>query len=69
MQTEGDVVPWKRTKGGYTTKRGGFVRRPKLYEKLRRHGMPKKKAARIANKRSGTTNRQARKRSTRRRRG
>jgi len=31
---------------------GDVVRRPALYRKLTRHGMPKKKAKRIANKRS-----------------
>jgi len=45
-------MPWKRTKGGYKKrgqKRGGNVKRPKQYEALRRKGMPKKTAARIAN--------------------
>lgn len=44
-------MPWKRRKSGYTTKRGGFVRRPKQYEALRRKGMSKSRAARISNRR------------------
>lgn len=49
-----DAMPWKRTKGGYKLrgrKRGGFVKNKRQYEKLRRKGMSKKKAARIANSR------------------
>jgi hypothetical protein len=43
-------MPWKKNrKGGYRTKRGGNVKRPKQYEALRRKGMSKKTAARIAN--------------------
>lgn len=43
-------MPWKRTRGGgHKTKRGGFVRNTQQYEKLRKKGMSKKKAARIAN--------------------
>jgi hypothetical protein len=44
-------MPWRRRKSGYTTKRGGFVRRPKQYEALRRKGLSKTAAARIANSR------------------
>jgi hypothetical protein len=45
-------MPWKKTKKGYRVKgkkRSGTVKRPKQYEALRRKGMPKKTAARIAN--------------------
>lgn len=43
-------MPWKKNKGGgYRTKKGGSVKRPKQYEALRRKGMSKKAAARIAN--------------------
>lgn len=45
-------MPWRKNRrGGYGTKRGGNVKRPKQYEALRRKGMSKKKAARIANRR------------------
>lgn len=45
-------MPWKKAKGGgKTTKRGGFIRRTKQYEALRRQGMSKGKAARISNAR------------------
>lgn len=48
-------MPWKKNKGGgFSTKRGGNVKNPAQYEALRKKGMSKKKAARIANsKRSG----------------
>lgn len=45
-------MPWKKTKKGYRVKgkrRSGTVKRPKQYEALRRKGMSKKSAARIAN--------------------
>jgi hypothetical protein len=42
-------MPWKREGSGYTTKRGGFVRNPGQYEKLRAKGMSKERAARITN--------------------
>lgn len=42
-------MPWKRKGKGYKTSRGGFVKRPKQYEALRRKGMSKSAAARIAN--------------------
>lgn len=47
-------MPWKKVKGGYTRKgkkRGGFIKKPKVYEALRKKGMSKGKAARIANSR------------------
>lgn len=47
-------MPWKKTKTGYkkrNAKRGGHIKRPKQYEALRRKGMSKKRAARIANRR------------------
>jgi hypothetical protein len=43
-------MPWKKAKGGgKTTKRGGFVKNTKQYEALRKKGVSKGKAARIAN--------------------
>jgi hypothetical protein len=42
-------MPWRRRGSGYTTKRGGLIRRPKVYEALRRKGASKTKAAKIAN--------------------
>lgn len=43
-------MPWKASKGGgYRTKRGGKVKRPGKYEAMRRKGLPKSAAARIAN--------------------
>lgn len=47
-------MPWtKNRKGGYRKKgsnqRGGNIKRPKMYEALRRRGMGKRRAARIAN--------------------
>lgn len=43
------MMPWKRIKSGYRTAKGGFVRRPKQYEALRKKGLPKSTAAKIAN--------------------
>lgn len=46
-------MPWKKTKSGYKKKgqkKGGNIKRPKQYEALRRRGVPKKMAARIANR-------------------
>lgn len=46
-------MPWKKTKTGYKVrgkKKSGTIKRPKQYEALRRKGMGKKKAARIANR-------------------
>lgn len=42
-------MPWRKRGTGYTTKRGGFIRRPKVYEALRRKGASQAKAAKIAN--------------------
>lgn len=45
-------MPWKPVRGGYTKAgrgRGGFVRKPRMYEALRRKGHSKAKAARITN--------------------
>jgi len=42
-------MPWKKTKGGYTTAEGGFSKNPKQYEKLKASGMPKSEAAAISN--------------------
>jgi hypothetical protein len=42
-------MPWKKTGSGYTTRRGGFVKNPGQYEALKKSGMSKGKAARIAN--------------------
>ena len=43
-------MPWKHSGGGFTTKdRGGFVRNPGQYEKLRAKGMSKQRAAAITN--------------------
>lgn len=43
-------MPWKKTKSGsYRTKKGGSVKRPKQYEALRKQGVSKTKAAKIAN--------------------
>jgi len=44
-------VPWKKTKGGYKTARGGHIRSPRMYEALRRKGLSKSSAARITNSR------------------
>ena len=47
-------MPWKKTKKGYRVKgkkRSGTIKRPKQYEALRKKGMSKKRAARIANSR------------------
>jgi hypothetical protein len=47
-------MPWRRNKGGgYSTKRGGNVAKPSMYEKLRGKGMSKSKAARITNAKAG----------------
>lgn len=46
-------MPWKKTKKGYRVKgkkRSGTIKRPKQYEALRRKGLSKKMAARIANR-------------------
>lgn len=44
-------MPWKRNRsGGYSTARGGNIKRPSVYEALRRRGMSKAKAAKIANR-------------------
>lgn len=54
MFERGDAMPWKKTKRGYRVKgkkRSGTVKRPKQYEALRRKGMSKRTAARIANTR------------------
>jgi len=41
-------MPWKKTKGGYTTAQGGFVKNPKQYEALKaKYG--KARAAAITN--------------------
>jgi hypothetical protein len=42
-------MPWRRQGKGYTTKRGGHVAKPSMYERLRGKGMSKAKAARITN--------------------
>lgn len=47
-------MPWKRTKKGYRVKgkkRSGTIKRPRQYEALRRKGMSKRRAAKIANRR------------------
>lgn len=44
-------MPWSKDKGGYTTKRGGWIKNPKLYEQLKQK-MSKTKAAKIANSKS-----------------
>lgn len=46
-------MPWRKTKKGYKVKgrKSGTIKRPKQYEALRRKGMSKRSAARIANKR------------------
>lgn len=53
MMERGDVrMPWRKTKKGYKVKgkkRSGTIKRPRQYEALRRKGMPKRQAARIAN--------------------
>jgi hypothetical protein len=49
-------MPWKRTSKGFRVKgkkRSGTIKRPKVYEALRRKGFSKKSAARIANSRKG----------------
>jgi hypothetical protein len=43
-------MPWEQTGSGYKTSRGGFVKNPAQYEKLRGKGMSKERAARIVNK-------------------
>lgn len=47
-------MPWTKTKTGYKKTRGGkgHIKRPKVYEALRKKGMSKKRAARIANAKS-----------------
>lgn len=41
-------MPWKKTDGGYTTKKGGFVKNPAQYEALKgKYG--KTRAAAITN--------------------
>jgi len=42
-------MPWRRQGKGYTTKRGGHVAKPSMYEKLRGKGYSKAKAAKITN--------------------
>lgn len=43
-------MPWRANKsGGYRTKHGGNVKRPAQYEAMRRKGLSKTTAARIAN--------------------
>lgn len=37
-------MPWRKQGKGYTTKRGGHVRKPKVYEKLKAKGMSKGKS-------------------------
>lgn len=46
-------MPWKKQGKGYTTKKGGHVKSPAKYEKLRAKGMSKSKAAKITNSRKG----------------
>jgi hypothetical protein len=43
-------MPWEKSGSGFTTKRGGHVKNPAQYEKLRGKGMSKERAARIVNK-------------------
>ena len=42
-------MPWRRQGKGYTTKRGGHVAKPKMYEALRKQGKSKSQAAKITN--------------------
>jgi hypothetical protein len=46
-------MPWEKTRGGYTKAKkdgkGGFIRNPKQYEKLKEKGFPKDRAAAISN--------------------
>jgi hypothetical protein len=46
-------MPWKRVKGGYTKRtkrgRGGFIKNPKQYEKLKKKGFSKRASAAITN--------------------
>lgn len=42
-------MPWKKQGKGYTTKSGGHVAKPSMYEALRRKGASKSKAAKITN--------------------
>lgn len=42
-------MPWRRQGKGYTTKRGGNVAKPSMYEALRRQGKSKTQAAKITN--------------------
>lgn len=42
-------MPWRKQGKGYTTKPGGHVAKPKMYEALRRKGVSKTKAAKITN--------------------
>lgn len=43
-------MPWRKNRsGGYRTKNGGNIAKPKIYEALRRKGMSKTKAAKITN--------------------
>ena len=48
-----DPMPWKKQGKGYTTKRGGNVAKPSMYEALRRKGASKTKAAKITNAKRG----------------
>lgn len=42
-------MPWRRRKGGYTTRRGGHIVKPAMYERLRTKGLSKTVAAKITN--------------------
>lgn len=42
-------MPWRKQGKGYTTKRGGNVAKPSMYEALRRGGKSKASAAKITN--------------------
>lgn len=42
-------MPWRKVKGGYAAPGGGVIKRPRQYEALRRKGVPKATAAKIAN--------------------
>jgi hypothetical protein len=46
-------MPWRRQGKGYTTKRGGNVAKPSMYEALRRQGKSKTAAAKITNAKAG----------------
>lgn len=46
-------MPWRKARKGYKVKgkkRSGTIKRPKQYEALRKKGMSKRSAARIANR-------------------